>query len=221
MNRLSTGDIVVSEVTVRAVRDKLERLRWERLMEAHHYLGFRRMFGGGLCHIAETPDGRWLVLLGWVCGSFKVRARDAWIGWQPEQQFRRLKWIANNTRFLILPGMSVPNLASRVLSRSLRRLSSDMERLRGHPVLLAETFGDPSRFRGTCYRAANWTEVGQTRGYGRSDGGWVRHGQSKRVWVRPLVRGAVEVLRSLEEPMSGLSGEASRVPPSATRLRSL
>jgi len=105
-----------------------------------------------------------LALLGWCAGAFKVGVRDRWIGWAREQQWRRLPLVANNCRFLVPPRGRVPNLASRALALSARRLSADMEARFGHPVLLAETFVDPSRFRGVCYRAAGWGEVGATRG---------------------------------------------------------
>ena len=153
-------NISLSAVSVRPVRDASERATWDRLMDAGHYLGFRGMFGGGLRHVVEGPDGCWLALLGWCAGAFKVAARDAWVGWAPEQQFRRLHLVANNCRFLVLPAGRVPNLASRILALSRHRLSDDMEALFGHPVLLAETFVDPSRFTGSCYLAANWTPVG-------------------------------------------------------------
>ena len=141
----------LSAVSVRLVSDPDERARWDRVMDDGHYLGFRGMFGDGIRHVAVGPDGAWLALLGWCAGAFKVKARDAWIGWAPEQQFRRLRLVANNCRFLVLPGGRVPNLASRALALSARRLSGDMEARFGHPVLLAETFVDPSRFSGTCY----------------------------------------------------------------------
>ncbi len=188
-------------------------------MEAHHYLGFRSPFGAALRQVAELPDGEWAALLGWSAGAFKVGARDRWLGWAREQQFRRLHLIACNTRFLVLPGFRVPNLASRVLGLSLRRLSSDMEALRGHPVLLAETFVDPAKFEGTCYRAAGWTAVGETRGFARDSGGWREHGRPKAVWVRPLRRGAAEALGGLGEPRAWGCGEAE--PPKAERLRGL
>ena len=146
---------------------------------------------------------------------------DDWIGWAPEQQFRRLHLVANNTRFLILPGLNGGNLASRVLSLSLRRLSSDMEALRGHPVLLAETFVDPSRFAGTCYLASNWTVLGDTRGYARDGGGWTAHGAPKRVLVRALGSGARAALRGLDEPASWGAGRTCPEPPAEDRLRSL
>lgn len=211
----------LSQVSVRPVRDAAERAEWDRVMDTGHYLGFRGMFGGGLRHVAAGPDGQWLALLGWCSGAFKAQARDGWIGWAAEQQFRRLHLVANNCRFLVLPAGRVRNLASRVLALSVRRLSSDMETLFGHPVLLAETFVDPSRFKGTCYLAANWTSVGQTKGFARSGGGWVEHGQPKAMLVHPLVRGAREALGGLDEPASWGCGRGQPEVPSAGRLRSL
>ncbi len=213
--------VELSGVSVRVVLDAAERAKWDRLMDRRHYLGFRCLFGGGVRHVAEASDGRWVGLLGWAPGAFKIKARDAWIGWTPEQQFRRLHLVANNTRFLILPGFNGGNLASRVLSLSLRRLSPDFEALRGHPVLLAETFVDPSRFRGSCYRAANWIELGRTRGYARSRGGWVAHGAPKRILVRPLSGNAGAALRGLNEPASWGAGRRCPAPPAEGRLRSL
>ena len=145
-------------------------------MEAHHYLGFRSPF------VAALPGGKWAALPGWSPGAFKVGARERWLGWLPERQFRRLHLIAGNTRFLVLPGFRVPNLASRALGLSTKCLSSDMEALRGHPVLLAETFVDPALFAGTCYLASGWQEIGETRGFGREAGGWREHGCPRRFW---------------------------------------
>ena len=217
----STSKVSLSDISVRPVRDGAERAEWDRLMDAHHYLGFRCLFGGGVRHVAQTPDGRWVALLGWVAGAFKVKARDDWIGWAPEQQFRRLHLVANNTRFLILPGLNGGNLASRVLSLSLRRLSADFEALRGHPVLLAETFVDPARFSGGCYRASNWTLLGETRGYARDDGGWTAHGAPKQVYARALGPRARAALGGLDEPESWGAGRSDPEPPAEDRLRSL
>ena len=139
-------------------------------MRDHHYLGFRGMIGNSLRHVAERSDSVWVALLGWRAGAHKLAARDKWIGWTSEQRSRRLHLIANNVRFVILPGCSEPNLASRVLGRSLRRLSEDMRAAHGHPVLLAETFVDPALFAGTSYRAANWEAVGLSKGYERGIG---------------------------------------------------
>ena len=193
-------------------------------MGRYHYLGFRCLFGGGLRHVAEDAAGRWLALVGWGPGSLKVKARDDWIGWVPEQQFRRLHLVACNSRFLILPGLHSRNLASRVLSLSTRRLSADIEDMRGHPVLLAETFVDP-RFAGTCYRAANWTALGQTRGFARVRSRWVMHGVRKRLFVRPLVRNAQGMLSNPNglglTPQAPPAGPPPAGPPPAGQLRLL
>ena len=155
-------------------------------MATHHYLGFRRLVGESLRYVAEEA-GQWLALLGWGSAAFKCGPRDRWIGWTPAQQWRRLRYVANNLRFLVLPDARRPNLASQVLGANLRRLARDWQAVFGHPVLLAETFVDP-RFAGSSYRAAGWQEVGRTRGYRRNGGRYYFHGQPKRVWVRWLHR---------------------------------
>ena len=154
------------DVEVRPVRGVEERRRWDALMARHHYLPFHGLFGKSLRHVAVRGE-TWLALLGWQAGAFKVGVRDAWIGWSREQQFSRLHLIANNSRFAVLEEGRVPNLASRALGPSLRRLARDMRDAHGHPVLLAETFVDPSRFAGTCYRASNWVSLGPGWCWGR------------------------------------------------------
>lgn len=139
-------------------------------METHHYLGFRSPFGTALRHVADLPDGEWAALPGWSPGTFKFGARKRWLGWLSERQFRRLRLIPSNTRFLVFPTFQVPNLASRVLGLAVRCLSLDMEALRGYLVLLAETFVDPVMFAGTCCHAAGWKEIGETRSFGRDAG---------------------------------------------------
>ena len=184
------SEFSLADVAVRPVRDTTERAQWDRLMDEHHYLGFRGMFGVSLRHVAETPDGRWLALIGWCADAFKVGARDRWIGWAPEQQFRRLRLIANNIRFLILPQARLPiwpRVRCHCCCTGCRATCSRATASRySHRVLLAETFVDPLRFAGACYRASNWLELGETRGYARTAGGWVAHGEPKRIWVCPL-----------------------------------
>ena len=189
------------EVTVRPAVGADERLRWDALMGAHHYLPFRGLVGRSVRHVAVLGE-LWLALIGWHAGAFKLKTRDRWIGWLPEQQFVRLHLIANNARFLILPECAAANLASRVLGLSLRRLSGDFHALHGHPILIAETFVDRSRFTGACYRAANWQVLGQTRGFARKPGTpatWVPHGRPKEVLVYPLARDAREQLCRLDD----------------------
>ena len=180
---------IVRCVEVRPVRPD-EEGRWKELVRKHHYLGLHHLVGETVLHVAEV-DGRWVALLGWCSAALKVKARDHWIGWNPQQKQRRLKFVAQNGRFTVLcEAGEVPNLASRVLALSVRRLAEDWRRIHGHPVVLAETFVDGGRFPGTCYRAAGWTEVGETEGFGKQNMRYVEHGERKQVLVRPLFRGA-------------------------------
>ena len=158
-------------------------------------------------HVAVRGE-TWLALLGWQAGAFKVGVRDAWIGWSREQQFSRLHLIANNSRFAVLEEGRVPNLASRALGPSLRRLARDMRDAHGYPVLLAETFVDPSRFAGTCYRASNWRSLGRTRGHSREPGGsarWRENGRPKEVFVYEMEKGRAggAVLRGAARGLAG------------------
>lgn len=172
-----------------------ERARWDELMARHHYLGFRQMPGESVRYVAEF-QGEWLALLGWASAAFKCGPRDRWIGWSPEFQWRRLPLVVCNQRFLVLPHVHIPNLASRVLSLNVRRLSRDWQAFHGHPVALAETFVDRARFTGTCYRAAGWLELGETKGFGRNAGRYYHHGRVKAVFVYPLVNKVQSALAS-------------------------
>ena len=211
-------EVAVREVTVRPARAE-ERRRWDRLMAEHHYLGFKQFAGRGLRHVAEWR-GRWVALLGWQSGAFKCGPWDRWLGWHRSVQFRRLHLIGNNTRFLVLPEASgVPGLASRALSRSLRRLSADWREAHGHALELAETFVDPSRFRGTCYLASNWTPVGRTQGFARHNGRYTdAHGSSKEMYVRPLRRDA---RRRLADPAERAEWGSPKAGPASWRTEEL
>lgn len=184
--------VELSRVRVRLICAE-ERGKWDTLMRAHHYLGLTALVGRSLRYVAEM-DGHWLALLGWASPALKCASRDTWIGWSPTLQWQRLGLIANNSRFLILPGARVKNLASRILGLNLARLSTDWQAAHGHRLLLAETFIDPGRFAGTCYRAANWIELGSTRGFAKSNETYVEHGAAKRLWVFPLHRQARLIL---------------------------
>ena len=216
------SSIDLHAVTVRPTWGAREHRRWDRLVEEHHYLRFHGVVGKGLRHVAVHGE-TWLALIGWQPGAFKLAARDRWIGWSAEQQFRRLHLTANNSRFVILTPERVPNLASRVLGLSLRRLSSDIQAVHGYPALLAETFVDPARFAGTCYRASNWRSLGMTRGFARDPGAaprWRHHGQPKEVFVFELTDGAAEALSRAEIP-ANWNAEQHSEPMTAPRLRSL
>lgn len=191
-------------LTVRLVRAE-ERTRWQQTLAAHHYLPSARMVGEALWYVA-LAGAEWVALLAWAAAALKCRPRDTWIGWAPPLQWRRLRFVVNNVRFCLLPPAR-PNLASRVLALNLHRLSADWEQAYGHPVLLAETFVDPARFRGTCYRAAGWQCLGVTRGFAKQNTRYVAHGAPKLVWVRPLRSGAVAALTAPFPPSSAVPRE--------------
>lgn len=181
---MGCGSIDLRKVEVRPVRPG-EVTRWNELMAERHYLGFRCLVGESLKYVAHVR-GTWVALLGWGCAAFKSGPRERWIGWSPDQHWQRLHLVTNNQRFLVLPDTRVPNLASRVLALNLKRLSEDWRAVYGHPVVLAETFVDPDRHRGTCYRAAGWSVLGETRGFRRHAGRYYHHGHPKTLLVKSL-----------------------------------
>lgn len=184
---------MLREIVVRAVRRGEER-RYQDLMRQHHYLGSLPKIGETLWYVATWGE-EWVALLSFSAPALKCAARDRWVGWDFRHQYGRLKLVANNSRFLILPGWHVPNLGSRILSLCQRRLASDWEVRFGHPVVLLETFVDPQRFRGTVYRAANWVYVGNTKGFRRTRRGYTATPESpKMVFVQPLETDARGVL---------------------------
>ncbi|MHC1726039.1 MAG: Druantia anti-phage system protein DruA [Syntrophobacteraceae bacterium] len=181
------------EVHVRPI-ERSEEGRYQELMDEHHYLGRLPKISETLWYIAVFRD-QWVALLSFSAAALKCSARDQWIGWSSRHQYDRLKLIANNSRFLILPDWHVPNLGSRVLSTSQKRLLSDWRSTFGHPLVLLETFVDPQRFHGTVYRAANWLCVGETRGFRRTGKGYSAKIHSpKMVFVKPLQRNARALL---------------------------
>lgn len=178
--------------------EPFERLKWDELMSNQHYLGFKSLVGESIRYIAELR-GRWVALLGWSSAALKCHPRDAWIGWPQVIQWQRLHLIVNNSRFLVLTDIHIPNLASKTLSLNLKRLSKDWQQIHGHPILLAETFVDISRFQGTCYKAANWIFLGLTQGFGKSAKRYYHHGQPKAIFVRALHKHA---MRWLTDPIA-------------------
>jgi len=116
-----------------ARRDEIPK--WRKLMSKYHYLGFNRIVGSSLYYVV-TSGKQWVALLGWGSAALKCAPRDRWIGWDKHQQYKRLHFIANNVRFLILPGWNLPNLASKVLAMNLKRLSNDWLHFHGNPILL-------------------------------------------------------------------------------------
>jgi len=149
-------------------KDKL--VEFKSYIDQYHYLGFDRHIGENMAYMVYSCDGAVLACLLFGSAAWSCRDRDKYIGWGKEQRKHKLNYLTNNTRFLVLPFVRVPHLASHILSLITKRISTDWEHKYGHPVLLLETFVDVSRFCGICYRAANWIHVGSTTGRGR-DGG--------------------------------------------------
>ena len=187
----SAGDFEPLEFEI--VENRKQSQLWTELIERHHYLRYRVPVGANLRYLVRSEPGAGSVLacLLWSSPAWKMAARDQWIGWNAEQRVRHLPWIVNNSRFLVLPWVRVKGLASKILAQSARQLPTDWDRRYGYRPLLLETLVDAQRFRGTCYRAANWIRVGQTQGRGRMDREHRAEGLAvKDIYVYPLVRDA-------------------------------
>jgi hypothetical protein len=155
-------------------------------LEQHHYLGFGGGAGQNLRYLIRDCYGRDLACVLFAGAAWKVKARDQFIGWSAEQRARQLELIVNNSRFLILPHVRVPHLASHILGLTLRRLRSDWQRKYNLAPCLAETFVERQRFSGICYRAANWSWVGQTCGRSRHDRDHTLQAPIKDIYLYPL-----------------------------------
>jgi Druantia protein DruA len=183
---------------------------WREWVERYHYLGYRVPVGAHLRYLVRSPRAPLACLL-WSSPAWKIAVRDGWIGWSEPQRKQNLQRIVNNARFLILPWVRVRGLASKILSHAARKLAWDWEQRYGYRPLLLETLVDPSRFHGTCYRAANWIFLGRTQGRGRMDRYHGFDGQAvKDVYVYPLCRNVQERLRTTEPP--GFRGCAEQAP---------
>jgi hypothetical protein len=155
-------------VEIQSVRRTADEPLFNSLMEHYHYLSYEQPVGEHLKYLVWA-QGRPIAFLAWSSAPRHLGSRDRYIGWSAEARRRNIRFIAYNTRFLILPWVRVPHLASHILGKVTSTLSDDWERMYGHPVHFAETFIDPGRFRGTCYRAANWVLLGHTTGRGKDD----------------------------------------------------
>lgn len=152
---------------IRQVRRTQNEALFDSLIEEHHYLGYTRPVGEHLKYLIEAL-GRPIACMAWSSAPRHLAARDRFIGWSSEARRHNIRYLAYNSRFLILPWVQVPHLASHLLGRVARMLSTDWEQLYDHPIYYLETFVDPARFRGTCYRAANWQGLGLTTGRGNN-----------------------------------------------------
>jgi hypothetical protein len=174
-------------LTIRMVRQTPDEALWDYLVDTHHYLGRPWIVGACLKYLVYL-DGRLVACLGWGSAAWKVACRDGVIGWDRESRESNLHKVVNNVRFLILPWVRVEHLASKVLAANLRALASDWQRFYSQEIALAETFVDTERFAGTCYKAANWIRIGETKGRGKYDRQRCAEATVKAVYLYPLAR---------------------------------
>ena len=180
-------EILLRTLQIERLDSSEQRDRAQAFLQEHHYLGGVQAVGEQMHYAVADVQGEWVAVLIFAAAALHLRPRDAWIGWSDEQRRRRLAFVANNVRFLLLPHRTVPNLGSAALSRVLARLSDDWQARYEHPVLIVETFVDPERFQGTVYRASGWTELGHTKGNGRhARDFYENHGKPKRLFAREL-----------------------------------
>ena len=168
------------------VRRTAEEPLFNSLMEQHHYLGYEQPVGEHLKYLVWA-NGRPIACLAWSSAPRHLASRDHYIGWSTEARRRNIRFLAYNTRFLILPWVRVEHLASHILGRMASRICDDWHRVYGHPIWFLETFVDPERFRGTCYRAANWVVLGRTSGRGKQSNSYLPNRSIKEVLGYPLL----------------------------------
>jgi len=184
----------LSPLRIDVVRDAASSQLFKHLLAEYHYLGFSGTVGENIKYMVYDRLQRPLACLLFGSAAWKVSSRDEWIGWKPILRQSNLPFITNNMRFLILPWVQVPHLASHLLAGITRRISGDWMHKYGHPIHLLETFVEQDRFRGTCYRAANWIRVGQTQGRSRNDNDRTLQVPVKDVYLYPLIPNAQKVL---------------------------
>jgi len=175
------------------VRRSLQEPLFNSLMEEHHYLGYEQPVGEHLKYLVSA-QGRPVACLAWSSAPRHLGSRDCYIGWDAAARRGKIRFIAYNTRFLILPWVRVEHLASHILGRMAARISADWQQMYGHPIYFLETFVDPERFRGTCYRAANWVLLGRTTGRGKQSNSYVPNRSIKEVLGYPLTKRFRELL---------------------------
>jgi hypothetical protein len=178
------------------VRRSTDEPLFNSLMEQHHYLGYEQPVGEHLKYLVWAQS-RPIACLAWSSAPRHLASRDHYIGWSAEARHRNIRFLAYNTRFLILPWVRVEHLASHILGGMAARISGDWQRTYGHPIYFLETFVDPERFRGTCYRAANWVILGRTTGRGKQSNSYVPNRSIKQVLGYPLTPKFRELLGQL------------------------
>ena len=189
---------------------------WDQWVSRHHYLGYQRLLGHRLKYFAFLED-RPVAALSWSAPALKLAPRDCFVGWSQAQRKRHLHQVAANSRFLIIPWVQIPNLASHVMALNIARLAADWRRHFNHQLLLLETFVDSRYFKGTCYKASNWQHIGHTQGSTKQGKGYRYHGYPKEIYlyvVEPDFRGIIDCR---QKPAPAVD----RPPPTKTKVEAL
>ena len=192
---LSINITGVLPVSIEVVKERTQQgQEFKSLVDQYHYLGFDMTVGENLKYMVYSQDNKLLACLLFGSSAWACAPRDQFIGWSPTVRKSNLLVTTNNTRFLILPWVHIPHLASHILGQITRRIASDWQNKYGHPVYLLETFVEKDRFKGTCYKAANWIYVGETTGRSRNDRYNKLRVPIKDIWLYPLSKQFREVL---------------------------
>jgi len=177
----------LGEIQIKQINNKKESRLWNELIERYHYLGYKPLPGAQIRYLIFCEEG-YLSAIGFSASAWSVAPRDKWIGWTKEQREKGLHLIVNNSRFLILPWVNIKHLASKILSMCAKRITSDWFKIYAYKPVLLETFVEKDKFKGTCYRAANWIYVGETQGRGKKDTYKLYSLPIKDIWMYPLAK---------------------------------
>lgn len=173
-------------IQLRQVRSRKDSSLWNELIDRWHYLGYKPLPGAQLRYFVVAEDGRLLAVLGFGAAAWTAAPRDRFIGWDTDERQRNLHLVINNARFLILPWVRINHLASKILGQAARQIANDWQTRYGFRPVCLETFVERDRFRGTCYRAANWRLIGQTTGRGKLEKNHRRITPIKNIFIYPL-----------------------------------
>ena len=181
-------------VTIKMVRHTDLEPLYDSLIEQYHYLGYVQIVGNHLKYMAFAGDTP-VACIGWGSAAWAVQSREEFIGWTKPVKNKNLHFVINNTRFLVLPWVTVKCLASKVMAMNIRRISADWLKVYNYPLYMLETFVEQSRFKGTCYKASNWIKVGETKGTSKKGHKHLKHGNIKDVYLYPLDKNFKRLLR--------------------------
>lgn len=194
-NSITTPVHALGQIELHRVDSKKQSRLWNELIERHHYLGYKALPGAQIRYLVEA-NKELIAAIGFGAAAWTVAPRDQWIGWDHTQRKKNLHLVVNNARFLILPWVKSKNLASKLLASAAKRIPQDWQRKYSYQPLLLETFVQKNKFKGTCYRAANWIQLGDTKGRGKLDVKKEYKLPIKTIYVYPLRKRACQSLKS-------------------------